>query len=155
MKKNILKASIAASAAIALAVLSGCGPIEDASASSTSTTTSTTYTPPSTSAVAAPAAEPEGMSPEAEQAIRQNPAFQAEVMGKVLANEGIYMPEGMIGEYAQIVCEGLADGMHPMMLHTVSMNNFPNWDSMEHATLIGASVGSHCPELGYIIDAAG
>lgn len=154
MKKNTIKMSIAVSAAIALAVLSGCGPIEDAAASSTSTTTSSTYTPPSSSATATPDAEPEGMSPEAEQAIRQNPAFQAEVMGNVLANEGIYMPEGMIGEYAQIICDGLREGMHPMMLHSVSMRNFPEWDTMDHAMMIGASVGSHCPELGYIIDEA-
>ena len=68
------------------------------------------------------------------------------VLQSVAADEGIHMPDGMAGEYADIICDGLDDGLSFTMLVRIGVDALPRWDAGQHAFLIGASVGAKCPE---------
>lgn len=147
--KNLLKITLGS---IALATLAGCSTYEPApkpqtKATPVSTASSTTYTPSTTYSPPPPT--------RSEAEVRLDPEFQAEVLRRVLVDEGIFLPEGFGPEYARIVCEGFLDEVNPMTVLRIAYNNFPEYTTGQHATMIGASVGSHCPEMSYIIEQAG
>ena len=73
------------------------------------------------------------------------------VMQAVAADEGIHMPDGMAGEYATIICEGLDDGLSLTTLVRIGVDALPRWDSGQHAFLIGASIGAKCPEYAHVV----
>ena len=73
------------------------------------------------------------------------------VLQSVAADEGIHMPDGMAGEYATIICEGLDDGLSLTTLVRIGVDALPRWDSGQHAFLIGASIGAKCPEYAHVV----
>lgn len=77
---------------------------------------------------------------------------KAKIMVKVLEPEGIFMSESFASDYAGITCQGLRDGQNPMTVARIAASEISRYDFMEHAMIVGAAVGSHCPELGYMID---
>ena len=76
------------------------------------------------------------------------------VLQSVAAGEGIDMPDGMASEYADIICEGLDDGLSPMALVRIAAAELTQWDSGQHAFLVGASIGAKCPEFSYLVGGA-
>lgn len=123
---------ILAIAAPALLLLSACdGDLTQNQAATEHTVTST-----STTRQAAPPAKP---------AMTEDERIDM-VLQSVAADEGIHMPDGMAGEYADIICEGLDDGLSLTMLVRIGVDALPRWDAGQHAFLIGASVGAKCPE---------
>lgn len=76
------------------------------------------------------------------------------VLQSVAASEGIDMPDGMASEYADIICEGLDDGLSPMALVRIAADELPVWDADQHAFLVGASIGAKCPEFSYLVGGA-
>lgn len=76
------------------------------------------------------------------------------ILQSVAAGEGIDMPDGMAGEYADIICEGLDDGLSPMALVRIAAAELPQWDSGQHSFLVGASIGAKCPEFSYLVGGA-
>lgn len=119
---------ILAIAAPALLLLAAC----DGDLTQNSQTTTVT----STTRQAAPPAKPAMTEDERTDMILQS----------VAADEGIHMPDGMAGEYATIVCDGLDDGLSFTMMIRIGADALPRWDEGQHAFLIGASVGAKCPE---------
>ena len=98
-----------------------------------------------TVAPAAPAVEPSKVDPYV-------PVDRTDaVLQSVAAGEGIHMPDGMAGEYADIICEGLDDGLSLTTLIRIGVDALPRWDSGQHAFLIGASIGAKCPEYAYVV----
>lgn len=75
-------------------------------------------------------------------------------MKNTLADEGIHLPESMYYEYAQVVCEGIADGVDPMDAAYIGADALPSWSLMDHVMMVGASIGALCPEQSYRIDGA-
>lgn len=142
MKKTIT--TLAAS----MIALTGCATGETVAPPETSTSTSTST---STYTTAAQPTE-EYTYDDALEAVQNEPALQEEVMERVLESEGLYLPPGMAADYAEIVCDGLRDGADPMDIAAAGYRNFPEYDIMDHALLVGASVGSHCVDLSYIIE---
>lgn len=123
-------------------VLSACG----AEAAS-----STASIPPSTdrvlqSTTVAPPVEPTKVEPNVSTGDQVDIVMQA-----VAADEGIHMPDGMATEYADIICEGLDDGLSPQMLVRIAVNGIPDWDADQHAFLIGVSIGAKCPEYAHVV----
>ena len=124
---------ILAIAAPALLLLSACdGDLTQNSPA----TTEHTVTSTSTTRQAAPPAKP---------AMTEDERIDM-VLQSVAADEGIHMPDGMAGEYADIICDGLDDGLSFTMLVRIGVDALPRWDAEQHAFLIGASVGAKCPE---------
>ena len=76
------------------------------------------------------------------------------VLQSVAAGEGIDMPDGMASEYADIICEGLSDGLSPMALVRIAADELPVWDASQHSFLVGASIGAKCPEFSYLVGGA-
>ena len=76
------------------------------------------------------------------------------ILQSVAAGEGIDMPDGMASQYADIICEGLEDGLSPMALVRIAVNELPQWDDGQHAFLVGASIGAKCPEFSYLVGGA-
>lgn len=76
------------------------------------------------------------------------------VLQAVAADEGIHMPDGMASDYADVICEGLDDGLSPMALVRIAANELTQWDSGQHAFLVGASIGAKCPEFSYLVGGA-
>lgn len=74
-----------------------------------------------------------------------------EVMRSVAADEGITMPAGMGGDYADIVCTGFEDGLAFPLIVQIAADALPDWTVEQHAFLVGASVGSACPEYAHTI----
>ena len=68
------------------------------------------------------------------------------ILQSVAADEGIYMPDGMAGKYADIVCTGFDDGLSFPLVVTIAADELDHWTLEQHAFLIGASVGAKCPE---------
>lgn len=138
MKKTIT--TLAAS----MIALTGCATGETVASPETNTSTSTSTT----------AAQPteEYTYDDALEAVQSEPALQEMVMERVLESEGLYLPPGMAADYAEIVCDGLRNGSDPMDIAAAGYRNFPEYDIMDHALLVGASVGSHCVDLSYIIE---
>lgn len=82
----------------------------------------------------------------------ESPADRTDaVLQSVAADEGIHMPDGMAGEYATIICEGLDDGLSLTTLVRIGVDALPRWDSGQHAFLIGASIGAKCPEYAHVV----
>ena len=76
------------------------------------------------------------------------------ILQSVAAGEGIDMPDGMASEYADIICEGLDDGLSPLALVRIAANELTQWDDDQHAFLVGASIGAKCPEFSYLVGGA-
>ena len=76
------------------------------------------------------------------------------VLQSVAASEGIDMPDGMASEYADIICEGLDDGLSPLALVRIAAAELTQWDDDQHAFLVGASIGAKCPEFSYLVGGA-
>lgn len=148
--------TIAALAAIAIP-LAACAPADDIKASDmTTTATSSTWTQPPADErmIQDPYDPPQQPSKTVEPLISEE--IIAEIaMESTLADKGIDLGPGVAAEYAKIVCEGMEEGVDPMMIALLGQNGFPEYTVEEHAMMVGASVGSHCPELGYIIDQMG
>ena len=123
---------ILAIAAPALLLLTAC----DGDLTQNQATTEHTVTSTSTTRQVAPPAKP---------AMTEDERIDM-VLQSVAADEGIHMPDGMAGEYADIICDGLDDGLSFTMLVRIGVDALPRWDAEQHAFLIGASVGAKCPE---------
>lgn len=131
---------ILASAA-SLAVLAGCEgatDLGDANASSRTSTASSTYE----------ADGPAGWD-------REATSSPEEIMESALLREGINLPPGLAADYADAVCTDLGDGVDPINIAYTAHKHLPMYDIMEHAMMVGASVGPFCPEYGYIIEQMG
>ena len=103
---------------------------------------STTVTP------AAPAVEPSKVEPYV-------PVDSTDmILQSVAASEGIDMPDGMASQYADIICQGLDDGLSPMALVRIAASELTQWDDDQHAFLVGASIGAKCPEFSYLVGGA-
>lgn len=76
------------------------------------------------------------------------------ILQSVAAGEGIDMPDGMASDYADIICEGLDDGLSPMALVRIAASELPQWDDGQHAFLVGASIGAKCSEFSYLVGGA-
>lgn len=76
------------------------------------------------------------------------------VLQSVAASEGIDMPDGMASQYADIICQGLEDGLSPMALVRIAANELTQWDDGQHSFLVGASIGAKCPEFSYLVGGA-
>lgn len=76
------------------------------------------------------------------------------VLQSIAADQGINMPDGMASEYADIICEGLDDGLSPMALVRIAASELPQWDDGQHAFLVGASIGAKCSEYSYLVEGA-
>ena len=124
---------ILAIAAPALLLLAAC---DGDLTQNSQTTTEHTVTSTSTTRQAAPPAKPAMTEDERIDMILQS----------VAADEGIYMPDGMAGEYADIVCAGFDDGLSFPLVVTIAADELDHWTLEQHAFLIGASVGAKCPE---------
>ena len=123
---------ILAIAAPALLLLTAC----DGDLTQNQATTEHTVTSTSTTRQVAPPAKP---------AMTEDERIDM-VLQSVAADEGIHMPDGMAGEYADIICDGLDDGLSFTMLVRIGVDALPRWDAEQHAFLIGASVGAKFPE---------
>lgn len=73
--------------------------------------------------------------------------FAGSIISIVAEDEGIQIPASMAGEYATIICEGFADGLSPLVMVRIGVEELPRWSSDEHSFLMGASVGALCPEF--------
>ena len=133
---------ILAIAAPALLLLSAC---DGDLTQNSQTTTEHAVTSTSTTRQAAPPAKPAMTEDERTDMILQS----------VAADEGIHMPDGMAGEYATIICDGLDDGLSLTMLVRIGVDALPRWDAEQHAFLIGASVGAKCPEYSGMFGGGG
>lgn len=78
--------------------------------------------------------------------------FNELVLSSVFADEGIFLPEGVALEYAQVVCGGLEDGLDLTEIVSIGSTYGPVSDLMDNAFMVGASVGTVCPEYSYILD---
>lgn len=143
---------IALASAASLAVLAGCEGTTDLSDASTISRTSTAASTYETH-------EPEYVAPEKPELQTQGPMSDAEVsvaaMETTLLSQGINLPPGLAAEYADAVCTDIGNGVDPMNIAMTAHKHLPMYDIMEHAMMVGASVGSHCEEYGYIIDSMG
>ena len=125
---------------VAVLALSACE-----SASSVPATSGDRVIESTTVAPASPAVEPSKVEPYV-------PVDRTDaVLQSVAADEGIHMPDGMAGEYATIICEGLDDGLSLTTLVRIGVDALPRWDSGQHAFLIGASIGAKCPEYAHVV----
>lgn len=131
---------ILASAA-SLAVLAGC---EGATDLGDASTTSRTTTASSTASSDYEAYE-----------LMKDEDTQASVMESVLLKEGINLPPGLAADYADAVCTDLEDGVNPLNIAYTAHKHLPMYDIIEHAKMVGASVGTHCREYGYMIEQMG
>ena len=133
---------ILAIAAPALLLLAAC---DGDLTQNSQTTTEHTVTSTSTTRQSAPPAKP---------AMTEDERIDM-VLQSVAADEGIHMPDGMAGEYADIICNGLDDGLSLTMLVRIGVDALPRWDAGQHAFLIGASVGAKCPEYAGLFGGGG
>lgn len=90
----------------------------------------------------------------------QTPAYEddidaKDIMEAALLREGINLPPGLAAEYADAVCTDLEDGFTPMGIAFTAHKHLPMYDIVQHGMMVGASVGSFCPEYGYLIEQMG
>lgn len=88
-------------------------------------------------------------APVVEPVVEENPT--GTVISTVAADEGISIAPGMAGEYAAIICEGFVDGLSLVTMVHIGASALPRFTEEQHAFLIGASVGTLCPEFSYRI----
>lgn len=72
------------------------------------------------------------------------------VVSTVASDEGITIGPSMAGEYAVIVCQGFEDGLSPLVMVRIGVQEMPRFSEEEHAFLVGASVGALCPEFSFV-----
>jgi|SRR5690625_1596009 len=108
--------------------------------------------------VLAGCATPTDPAPTAPETVDPSPAYVeppasqdvivTEAMRMTLAEEGIVLPDGMYLEYARVACDGIGEGLDPLVVARIASAELPQWDVVEHAMIVGASVGALCPEFG-------
>lgn len=74
-----------------------------------------------------------------------------QAIASVMEPEGFILPEGFYYEYAEIVCEGLDDGLGPMLLAGIGHSEFDEYSLDQHAMMVGASIGGLCPEYADVV----
>lgn len=148
---------IALAAAASLAVLAGCeGATDLGDASTTSRTSTTSSTASSTASSTYEASEPDPVAPEKPKMWEEEATGgPGGIMETVLLREGINLPPGLADEYADAVCTDLEDGVDPMNIAFTAHKHLAMYDIIEHAKMVGASVGAFCPEYGYMIEQMG
>ena len=78
--------------------------------------------------------------------IEREPVSDEDVLEATLRSEGIYTPAGFAAQYADIVCTGFDDGLDLYDLVAIGHQEIPRYSVNEHAFMVGASVGTFCPE---------
>lgn len=104
-------------------------------------TSSTKMLPPSQSTTATPAAPVTSSIPD-----RFSDEVVGAAMGAVIESEGIPLPQSMHLEYARISCKAIGEGINPIAVASAAHDGMPQYSLMDHATLVGASVGAMCPQ---------
>ena len=74
------------------------------------------------------------------------PASLEDVLEATLLSEGIHTPAGFAAQYADIVCTGFDDGLDLYDMVAIGHQEIPRYSVNEHAFMVGASVGTYCPE---------
>ena len=74
------------------------------------------------------------------------PVSDEDVLEATLRSEGIDTPAGFAAQYADIVCTGFDDGLDLYDMVAIGHQEIPRYSLNEHAFMVGASVGTYCPE---------
>ena len=74
------------------------------------------------------------------------PVSDEDVLEATLLSEGIHTPAGFAAQYADIVCTGFDDGLDLYDMVAIGHQEIPRYSVNEHAFMVGASVGTYCPE---------
>lgn len=69
-----------------------------------------------------------------------------DTLASIMKPEGFHLSDGLYYQYAVMVCEGLDDGLDPLTIARIGEESFGRYSIEQHATMVGASVGSLCPE---------
>ena len=75
-----------------------------------------------------------------------SPVSDEDVLEATLLSEGIHTPAGFAAQYADIVCTGFDDGLDLYDSVAIGHQEIPRYSVNEHAFMVGASVGTYCPE---------
>ena len=78
--------------------------------------------------------------------IEREPVSLEDVLEATLLSEGIHTPAGFAAQYADIVCTGFDDGLDLYDMVAIGHQEIPRYSVNEHAFMVGASVGTFCPE---------
>ena len=78
--------------------------------------------------------------------IEREPVSLEDVLEATLLSEGIHTPPGFAAQYADIVCTGFDDGLDLYDMVAIGHQEIPRYSVNEHAFMVGASVGTYCPE---------
>ena len=78
--------------------------------------------------------------------IERQPVLMEDVLEATLRSEGIDTPEGFAAQYADIVCTGFDDGLDLYDMVAIGHQEIPRYSVNDHAFMVGASVGTYCPE---------
>ena len=78
--------------------------------------------------------------------IGREPVSDEDVLEATLLSEGIHTPAGFAAQYADIVCTGFDDGLDLYDIVAIGHQEIPRYSVNEHAFMVGASVGTYCPE---------
>ena len=78
--------------------------------------------------------------------IERQPVSDEDVLEATLRGEGIDTPAGFAAQYADIVCTGFDDGLDLYDMVAIGHQEIPRYSVNEHAFMVGASVGTYCPE---------
>ena len=76
----------------------------------------------------------------------REPVSDEDVLEATLLSEGIHTPAGFAAQYADIVCTGFDDGLDLYDIVAIGHQEIPRYSVNEHAFMVGASVGTFCPE---------
>ena len=74
------------------------------------------------------------------------PVSLEDVLESTLRGEGIHTPAGFAAQYADIVCTGFDDGLDLYDIVAIGNTEIPRYSLNQHAFMVGASVGTYCPE---------
>ena len=77
---------------------------------------------------------------------QSEPVSLEDVLEATLLSEGIHTPAGFAAQYADIVCTGFDDGLDLYDMVAIGHQEIPRYSVNEHAFMVGASVGTYCPE---------
>ena len=78
--------------------------------------------------------------------VEPSPVSDEDVLEATLLSEGIDTPAGFAAQYADIVCTGFDDGLDLYDMVAIGHQEIPRYSLNEHALMVGASVGTYCPE---------
>ena len=78
--------------------------------------------------------------------VEPSPVSDEDVLEATLRSEGIDTPAGFAAQYADIVCTGFDDGLDLYDMVAIGHQEIPRYSVNEHAFMVGASVGTYCPE---------